>query len=55
MRPGFRGNLRGPSGNGLDIKLMNRFFIIFSVDGICTAAVATRDPENDTTNQYYRI
>ena len=44
----FRGNLRGPSGNRPDTKFMSIFCINFSVDGICTASVTTRDPGNDT-------
>ena len=55
MRPDFRGNLRGPSGNRPYIKFMNIFFINFSVDGICTASVTTRDPANDTKNRWDRI
>ena len=50
MRPEFRGNLRGPSGNRLDIKIMNIVFTKFSMDGICTASVTTGDPRNDTKN-----
>ena len=55
MRPEFRGNLRGPSANRPDIKIMNIFFIKFSVDGTCTASVTTRDPGNDTKNNLNRI
>ena len=55
MRPDFRGNLRGPSGNRLDIKFENIFFIKFSVDGICTASVTTRDPGNDNKKHLNRI
>ena len=55
MLPDFRGNLRGPSRNRLDIKFMNTFFIKFSVDGVCTASVTTRDPGNDTPKKLERI
>ena len=44
----FRSNLRGTFGNRPDIKSMNMFLIKLSVDGICTASVATGDPGNDT-------
>ena len=49
MLPDIRGNLRGTSGNRMDINLMNRKAKL-SVDGICTASVATGDLENDTQN-----
>ena len=55
MRPDFRGSLRGPSGNRPDIKFMDIFFIKFSVDGICTASVTTRDPGNDTKKHLNRV
>ena len=48
MLPNFRGNLRGTSGNRPDIKFMDIRFIKFSVDGTCTASVATGDTRNDT-------
>ena len=51
MLPNFRGNL---SGNRLDIRFMNILFIKLSVDGNCTASVATGDPGNDTQNHAKR-
>ena len=50
MRPDFRGNFRGPSRNRPDIKFMNTYLIKLSVDGICTASVASGDLGNDTKN-----
>ena len=46
--PNFRRNPRGISGNRLDMKIVNLLFIKLSVDGNCTASVATGDPRNDT-------
>ena len=48
MLPDFRGHLRGTSGNRPDIKLMKILFIKLSVDGTCTASVASGETGNDT-------
>ena len=48
MLPNSRGNLRGTSRNRPDIKFMNILLVKLSVDGICTASVATGDPRNDS-------
>ena len=55
MLPNFRSNLRGTSENRSDITFMNILFIKLSVDGICTASVATGDPGNYTKNHSNRI
>ena len=47
----FLGNLRETCGNRPGIKLLNTCLRKLSVDGICTASVATGDPENDTKNR----
>ena len=48
MLPNFCCNLRENFGNRLDMKFMNILFIRLSVDGTCTAFVATGDPGNET-------